>query len=117
METKTCPACLQSIDVRAIKCSHCASRQPDAPMMHRDLPGRILGGVCSALALQFGWDPMVIRVLLVATATLSGGLAFWAYLLCWAVTPFEARGKAPATRLYDSLGNLFSKPAASSPPV
>ena len=117
METKTCPACLQSIDLRAIKCSHCASRQPDAPMMHRNLPGRVIGGVCAALSLQFGWDPMLIRVLLVAGSAISGGLVLWAYGLTWFLTPFDAHGKAPATRIFDWLSNLFARPSTTSTPV
>ena len=117
METKTCPACLQSIDLRAIKCSNCGSRQPDAPLMHRNLPGRVISGVCAALSLQFGWDPMLVRVLLVTSAALTGGMVLWAYALIWFLTPFEVRGKAPATRLFDWLTNLFSKSTETSTPV
>ena len=115
METKNCPACFQSIDVRATRCSHCASRQPDAPSMHRDLPGRVLGGVCTALALQFGWDPLLVRVLVVSSAALSGGMVFWAYALIWLMTPFEANSKAPATKLIDWVTGLFSGPSSTSP--
>ncbi len=117
METKNCPACLQSIDARAIKCSHCASRQPDAPMMHRNVPGRVLGGVCAALSLQFGWDPTLIRVLLMTCAALTGGLVLWAYALLWFLTPFDVLGKAPATRAFDSLSNVFSKSSTTSSPA
>ncbi len=114
METKNCPACLQSIDARAIKCSFCASRQPDAPLMHRNLPGRVLGGVCAALALQFGWDPMLIRVLLAVSVVATGSLTLWIYAFVWFLTPFDMKGKAPATRFIDWLTTLFSK---SSVPV
>jgi phage shock protein PspC (stress-responsive transcriptional regulator) len=109
METKSCPACLQSIDARAIKCSACGSRQPDAPLMHRDVPGRVMGGVCAALSLQFGWDPVLIRVLMVVGIGATGGITLWAYALLWFLTPFEVRGSAPATKLIDGLGNLFNK--------
>lgn len=115
METKTCPACFQSIDARAIKCSHCASRQPDAALMHRNHPGRVLGGVCAALALQFGWDPTILRVLLVLTIGVSGTLTLWAYALLWFLTPFEASSRAPATKLVDGLGNLFNKERIPTP--
>ena len=114
METKSCPACLQSIDALAIKCSSCGSRQPDAPLMHRNLPGRVLGGVCAALSLQLGWDPVLIRVLLVVSIVATGALTLWAYALVWFLTPFDVQGKAPATRLIDWLSNLFSKPSVPS---
>ncbi len=109
METKSCPACFQSIDSRAIKCSSCGSRQPDAPLMHRDLPGRVMGGVCAALAVQTGWDPVMIRVLCVISIAATGALSLWAYALLWFLTPFEIQGRAPATRLVDAVGNLFNK--------
>ena len=112
METKSCPACFQSIDARAIKCSSCGSRQPDAPLMHRNISGRVLGGVCAALSLQFGWDPVLIRVLLVTSIVVTGAMTLWAYALIWFLTPFEAQGKAPATKLIDGLSNLFSKNSA-----
>lgn len=114
METKSCPACFQSIDARALKCSACSSRQPDAPMMHRNVPGRVLGGVCAALSLQFGWDPVVIRVLLVVSIVATGFLTLWAYALVWFLTPYEAMGKAPATNLVDGLSNLFSRDSVPS---
>ena len=109
METKSCPACLQAIDARAIKCSSCGSRQPDAPLMHRNLPGRVLGGVCAALSLQFGWDPVLIRVLVVVSVVATGALSLWAYALVWFLTPFDVQGKAPATRLFEALSSLFGK--------
>ena len=114
METKICPACFQSIDGRALKCAHCSSRQPDAPLMHRDLPGRVIGGVCSALSLQLGWDPILVRVLFVASVGMSAGVALWAYSLIWFLTPYEPYGKAPATRLIDFLTGLFSRSSAPS---
>lgn len=109
METKSCPACFQSIDARAIKCSHCGSRQPDAPLMYREVPGRVLGGVCAALSLQLGWDPVLVRVLMVVSIVATGFLTLWAYALLWFLTPYEPSGKPPATRLIDALGNLFGR--------
>jgi phage shock protein PspC (stress-responsive transcriptional regulator) len=117
METKNCPACFEAIDLRAIKCSHCAARQPDAPLMHRGVPGRVMGGVCAALSLQLGWDPVLIRVLLVSSIALTGGLALWVYGLVWFLTPFETLGRAPATRLADALSNLFGRSPAPSTPA
>ena len=114
METKSCPACLQSIDARALKCSFCASRQPDAPLMHRNIPGRVLGGVCAALSIQTGWDPVLVRVLAVVSMALTGSVTFWAYALIWFLTPFDVGTRAPATRLVDWLGNLFGRPSLPS---
>src|SRR5436190_595012 len=117
METKSCPACFQSIDVRAIKCSFCASRQPDAAVLHRNVPGRVLGGVCAALSLQLGWDPVLIRVLLVVSIAGTGALTLWAYGFVWFLTPFDAHSKSPATKLVDGLSNLFSRGSEPSSQV
>ena len=107
--SKTCPACGEEISRRAIRCSHCTSRQPDAPLMHRNVPGRVLGGVCAALSLQFGIDAVMVRVLFVLSLAISGGLTFWGYALLWVLTPFEVDGVAPAPRAVDWLKGLFSK--------
>jgi len=120
MNTKTCPACFTSIDARAIRCSACTARQPDAAVMHRNLPGKVLGGVCTALSLQLGWDPMVVRVLFVSSLVLTGPLGIWLYGLLWLVTPFEALGKTPVARAMDWAGGLFKmhpEPAAPSGPT
>jgi phage shock protein PspC (stress-responsive transcriptional regulator) len=111
--TKRCPACFESIDARAAKCPRCAHRQPDAPGLYRDVPGRLVGGVCAALALHFNWDVTVMRVVLVASVAVTGGLLAWVYLVLWLMTPFEAGGRAPAHRLVEWVQRLFSPPASS----
>ncbi len=82
--------------------------------MHRNLPGRVLGGVCAALSVQFGWDPTLVRVLLVVSVGVTGGMGLWAYALIWFMTPFEAAAKAPATRLVDWASGLFSRQTVPS---
>lgn len=116
MDNKTCPACFQTIDARALKCAHCGSRQPDAPLMYRAQPGRVLGGVCAAISLQWGWDPVLVRVLMVVSIVATGFLSLWAYALIWFLTPFEPAGKPPATKLIDGLSNLFSRDGVPSSP-
>ncbi|MBK7858540.1 MAG: PspC domain-containing protein [Archangiaceae bacterium] len=113
MVNKTCPACCEEIARRAIRCSHCGSRQPDAPLMHRALPGRVAGGVCTALSLQLGWDPVLVRVLFVLSLAVSAGLTFWGYALLWVLTPFEAEGQSPAAQTFDWLKHLFARADSS----
>lgn len=106
--TKSCPACFSSIDVRATRCPACAQRQPDSTGLHRDVPGRVLGGVTAALAHHFNWDLTLLRVAFVASIAIAGPVALWAYAALWLMLPFEALGKAPLTRLLDGLSTLFS---------
>ena len=78
------------------------------------MPGRLVGGVCAALATHFNWDVTVMRVVLVGV-TLVSGLGVWLYAALWLLTPFEAHGRAPGLRVVDWLGRLFSPPAKSPP--
>jgi phage shock protein PspC (stress-responsive transcriptional regulator) len=107
-ETKSCPACFESIDSRASRCARCGQHQPDAPGLFRDVPGRLMGGVCASLALHFNWDMTLTRVAAVALMALSGGVVLWAYLLLWVMTPFQAGGRVPALRFVDWVWALFS---------
>lgn len=113
--TKTCPACQTSIDARASRCPACAQRQPDAPGIFRDVPGRLAGGVCAALALHFNWDVTLMRVLFVASVAITGPLVFWVYPIIWAMTPFEQGGKTPLVKFVDAIGRLFSPPQSAPP--
>jgi phage shock protein PspC (stress-responsive transcriptional regulator) len=83
--------------------------------MHRDVPGRVAGGVCAALSLQLGLDPVLVRVAFVISLALSVGLVFWGYALLWVLTPFEVDGPAPAAQAVDWVKGLFNKPSAPEP--
>lgn len=107
--SKQCPACCEEIARKATRCPHCTSRQPDAALMHRGVPGRVLGGVCAALSLQLGWDAVVVRVLFVLSLAFSAGITFWGYALLWAMTPFEADGPTPLAQAATWAKSLFSK--------
>jgi phage shock protein PspC (stress-responsive transcriptional regulator) len=74
--------------------------------MHRGGPERVLAGVCTALARQFGLDVALVRVAFVLALALSGGTALMVYLLLWALTPATAMGKAPVQRLVDWLARV-----------
>lgn len=108
--TKTCPACFTAIDANASRCPKCTQRQSDV-VLSRDVPGKVLGGVCSALAHHFNWDVTVMRVVFIASLAVTGGLAFWVYVATWLMTPFGRHDRAPLARFFDSVANVFSSPA------
>ena len=60
-----------------------------AAPFRRDPDSGIVAGVLSGLALRFGTDPLLVRVLFVIAVFLSGGLILLAYALAWAVVPAE----------------------------
>jgi phage shock protein C len=107
-ETKRCEACRMDIRVEATRCPHCRERQPGAEPMHRGSAERVVGGVCTALARQFGLDVALVRVAFVLALTLSVGTALMVYLLLWGLTPPMATGKAPVQRVVDWLAKVTS---------
>jgi phage shock protein PspC (stress-responsive transcriptional regulator) len=56
--------------------------------LRRPLNGRVIGGVCAALAHRFGWDVTIVRILAVLSILLPGPQVI-AYLIAWLVIPAE----------------------------
>lgn len=64
--------------------------------LRRPRTGRVIGGVCAALANRFGWDVALVRVL-AALSILLPGPQVLAYLIAWIVIPGEATAAARPT--------------------
>ena len=56
--------------------------------LRRPRTGRVIGGVCAALANRFGWDVVLVRVLAVLSILLPGPQVL-AYVIAWIVIPGE----------------------------
>lgn len=56
---------------------------------------KMIAGVCSGLAEYFGMDPMLVRIIFVATALLGFSLGGWLYLILWVVLPAPDASSAP----------------------
>ncbi len=104
--TKRCTACALELRLEATKCPHCRTSQPGAEPMHRGVAGRTLGGVCAALARQFGIDVAILRVGFVLSLAVSAGTTLLVYLLLWGLTPASATGKPPVQRVVDWVANV-----------
>ena len=69
--------------------------------LYRDADDKIIGGVASGIALYFGIDPIIPRILF-AVLMFANGFGFLAYLLLWVIVPkaestsqkLEMRGEA-----------------------
>jgi len=61
---------------------------PVTRRLSRPRNGRMIGGVCAALARRFGMRPGTVRLLAVLSCLLPGP-QFVAYLILWAVIPSE----------------------------
>lgn len=56
--------------------------------LRRPRTGRVIGGVCAALACRFGWDVTLVRVLTLASLLLPGPQLI-VYVIAWVVIPGE----------------------------
>ncbi|MBD3943161.1 PspC domain-containing protein [Microbacterium sp. NEAU-LLC] len=64
------------------------SRMENMNALMRPRQGRLIAGVCAAVANRFGWNVTLVRVLTVI-AVVFFGLSLWAYILLWILIPNE----------------------------
>jgi len=89
-----CHQCGNGLPSTARYCSNCGSAIPPLepapcrPMM-RPLEGRVIGGVCLAVAQANGWDPAIVRIVTVICCFFSAGFVGIAYLAGWIGIPEE----------------------------
>ena len=102
-----CPNCGATIDPNARFCPSCG-RQLFIPTytapptrFFRPREGRTIAGVCAGIALHYGWDVTVVR-LLFALFVIFGGGGLLLYAIAWIVMP---------------NGDYFIPPATPSGPV
>lgn len=53
----------------------------------RPREGRMIAGVCAGFALRYGWDPALVRLVLVLAAIFGVGMPLLAYFIAWIVMP------------------------------
>ncbi len=89
-----CQHCGNALHVSSRFCTRCgapvtvAQPIPGRPLI-RPRAGRMIGGVCLALAQANGWDVVVVRILAVVGFLISSGLVGIAYLAAWVGIPEE----------------------------
>ncbi len=89
-----CQHCGNALHPSARFCTGCggtvqmAPAIPGRPLL-RPHVGRMIGGVCMALAQANSWDVAVVRILAVVGFFLSSGLVGVAYLAAWIGIPKE----------------------------
>lgn len=54
----------------------------------RPRQGRLIAGVCAAVANRFGWNVTLVRIL-TTIAVIFFGLSLWAYIILWILIPSE----------------------------
>jgi phage shock protein C len=92
----TCSACGSEVNPGARFCSHCGRAVSGQPVVEvyshlvRPRYGRAIGGVCAGFAQHYGWDVVLVRLLLCAVVLLGFGMPIIAYFIAWIVMPNES---------------------------
>jgi phage shock protein C len=88
-----CSHCGRQMEAGARFCSACGWAWQPAPFagpiagqLTRPRYPRVLGGVCSGLALHYGWDVSLVRLIWVL-CILFAGTGILVYLIAWIVIP------------------------------
>ncbi|HSU20115.1 MAG TPA: PspC domain-containing protein [Acidobacteriaceae bacterium] len=90
-----CPACGNSVSDTARFCSACGTALGVTaygrqwPRLERPRQGRRIAGVCAAFAQRYGWDPLLVRLILVLAVFCGAGAPLIAYLIAWIIIPNE----------------------------
>jgi phage shock protein C len=98
-----CPHCGIATAPQSSFCSACganvAAQQAAANRTRvvRPLYPRMVAGVCSGIALHYGWDVAIVRIVLIAATCLTTGCAILFYLAAWVLIPEALYAQAPAT--------------------
>jgi len=90
-----CSHCGKQIDPAARFCPSCGAVMQPVVMGRAPFPGqltrprypRMIAGVCSGLALHYGWDLSLVRVLAVVALFISCGTAMLLYFAAWIIIP------------------------------
>lgn len=90
-----CPVCHANLNDAARFCSSCGCALNSAtyarqwPRLERPRQGRRIAGVCAAFANRYGWDPLLVRLILVLSVFCGAGSPLIAYVIAWIVIPNE----------------------------
>ena len=108
-----CSGCGAQMHAGSRFCSNCgrAAGMPLYPArtrLVRPRHGRVLGGVCAGFAQEYGWDVVLVRILLVAFVIFGCGAPIIAYLIAWIVMPNEP--------FFFPMQTYAPPPAAAGPP-
>jgi len=100
-----CNFCGRQIQDDAVICAYCARPVGYAmPKRHlyRPTDGRKIGGVAAGMALYFGEDVMLVRLIWVLALLLTIPVAFVLYIIAWIVIPEEPLRLPAATTTVSS---------------
>ncbi|HVG27955.1 MAG TPA: PspC domain-containing protein [Acidobacteriaceae bacterium] len=60
---------------------------PVRTRLERPRRGRVIAGVCAGFAQHYGWEPVLVRLVLCLAVLLGAGTPIIAYVIAWIVMP------------------------------
>lgn len=105
-----CPTCGKEYAAQANFCSSCGAlivvAHPNAsnrgPIVRPRHP-RMIAGVCSGLALHYGWDVALVRIVFAASTVLTSGFGILVYIAAWIIIPDALYTLAPSAERETSV--------------
>jgi phage shock protein C len=99
-----CPHCGNQFESQAAFCPSCGvnvtaqltGAQCQSRIVRPRRP-RMLAGVCSGLAIHYGWDVALVRIVFTVVACLTSGAAALFYLAAWVLIPEAPYALPPVT--------------------
>ena len=120
-----CPTCGKQNAPDARFCSACGAvaipmtaQQPRVSRIVRPRSPRMIAGVCAGVAIHFGWDVALVRILFSVFTILTSGLGILIYLAAWIIIP-EAQWALPANiaPYAATYPGAYAEPAQTQTPV
>lgn len=105
-----CPSCGNESTANSSTCNICGVTilsndiPDDQNHIVRPLNLRMIGGVCSGVAIHYGWDVATVRMAVAAAVCVTTGLPIVLYLAAWKYLPNATFALPPATRCVLSGG-------------
>ncbi len=76
-----------------------SSNGKDSKKLYRNISDKVIAGVASGISNYFQVDPIIIRIIFLASL-FAGGFGFFAYIICWIGIPAKDGSEPIITRRY-----------------